>query len=286
MRYIDTSHIIVPSNWVDLAKKEKNEPLWSYFKEEFEKIAGKKCWYSESSNSGSINPIDHFRPQANDIKQLPKEYKKLLGDIIWNQLEHSDRMGYYFLVYDFSNYRYTCDIVNSQNKKITKDKITRGKSNIFPLKKGSLYGTCEATIQNEEIALLDPCVKNDVEMLTFTENGLIESHIGISNNSWEDCRVKVSIEVYHLNYSIFIEDIKEIWKFCEERIKLLDLFYIKARRKETITTLERKSFQTFQKEILDKIKITAQFSAVAIDCIQYYENRYSWIKQVFQNLRK
>ncbi len=112
MRYIDTSHIIVPTDWVVLARQVKKsnrqrkftkDALWSYFREDFEAIVGKKCWYSESSNIGTNNPIDHFRPKANTLKATPL-YNSILPLV--SQLDLTVGSGYPFLKFEFSNYRY------------------------------------------------------------------------------------------------------------------------------------------------------------------------------------
>jgi hypothetical protein len=293
MRYIDTSHIVVPSNWTDLARQVKKSDgrtrkfsegaLWSYFREDFEDIVGKKCWYSESSNDGSSNPIDHFRPKADNVKAIPL-YSSISS--LASQLDLAQGIGYKFLKFEFSNYRYSCDIVNSPHTEITVDKTTRGKWDFFPIRSGSTRALSLANIPNEIHCLLDPCVQNDVEMLTFNNLGFIEPHISILNTSWEYCRVKVSIELYHLDYSVFVEGRKEVWGFCEDRIDILNNCMQKRIRSEQLSEIETKSMIQARKDLDKSINKKSKFSAVAIDCIHYHQNTYTWLKILFPDIKK
>lgn len=283
MRYIDTSHITVPSNWVDLAKTKFGNnytSLWSYFKEAFEAIVGKKCWYSESTNLGAKNPIDHFRPKADKIKVIPL-YQSISH--LLNQLDLTEGIGYSFLKFEFSNYRYACDIVNSPLTDITPDQTTRGKWDFFPIQANSPRATSLTEIFNERHCLLDPCKREDVEMLTFREGGQIEPHKDILEDSWEYCRVKVSLEVYHLHYFYFREDRTQVWNYCIERIELITTIYNKPAK----TPEEINSLRIFLGDLLTKINKKSAFSAVAIDCILHCKNEYSglpeysWLENTF-----
>lgn len=281
MRHIDTSLIIVPPNWIDLARNQLGNTypsLWSFFKSDFEKIVGKKCWYSESDNSGSVNPIDHFRPKAIKIQSMSK-HKQLFSSHIWLQLNANERKGYDFLEHEFSNYRYACAIVNSPNKRETPDEIVRGKWDYFPLRNDSIFATSLAEIPNEIIYFLDPCNRKDPDYLTFNELGDILPHNSLLNNSWEYCRVIVSIEMYHLRYPYFVEKRKELWDSCAEHIELVDgLFH-----KNSKTDGEKKNIAFHIKELNKKTGKKMPFSAVAIDCILNYKRKrkYIWLDTFF-----
>lgn len=274
MRYIDTSSINVPLNWLSLAKSQFGNTysaLWSYFKENFEDIVGKKCWYSESNNMGSVNPIDHFRPKAKMVRKFTNANADL-DDALWCQLDCETRNGYPFLEFEFTNYRYACAISNSLNRAINNSK-PKGKSNFFPLRIGSPYADSLATINNEIRVLLDPCSQTDTEKLLFNELGEAEPHILFKLDNWSCCQVMVSIELYHLHYYRFIDSRKEKWDYCKNRIELIDKY------------LERNPKEDCIKEyILDlkkNIKKESEFSAVAIDCIHFYKTNYNWLNKIF-----
>lgn len=283
MRYIDTSSIIVPANWVLLAKAELGNTyasLWSYFRLGMENLVGKKCWYSESCNIGSLNPIDHFRPKANRVKSLTSAFASLDASL-WAQMDTRSRAGYPFLEFEFSNYRYACYVVNSSNKKETTDGTTKGKLNFFPLQNGSPFGTSIPTLNTEISCLLDPCNLNDPALLTFNEFGKINPHVALLNVSWEYCRVLVSIELYHLHYYYFVEKRRELWDYCKERIELADTIYIKAVK----TPEEERILLSFIRELNNKINKKSEFSAVAIDCISFYKASYPWLNILFPAAR-
>lgn len=280
MRYIDT-HIITPSpDWLTLAKAalgNTHKALWSFLKPQFETIAGKKCWFSESSNIGADNAVEHFRPKAQDVKELQKRYADLETEV-WAQIDSSTRSGYPFLALEFMNYRYVCTFVNSPHKGHTQK--VRGKSNFFPLKLNSPYGTSIADVGMEEVCLLDPCEPKDPEYITFNDLGQAVPNISITKFSWEYCRVMVSIEVYHLHYYRFVDARKQVWDECKELIEFADELSSKAANGPLINT-EINSLKNYISLLLKKIDIKAPFSAVAIDCIRYYRGTYPWLAKHF-----
>lgn len=115
MRYINLSLIdetdVDVKRWIDKAKKHLNElsekmthserkkylskhGIWSQFKPIFIKYYGEKCWYSECSLEGSFGDIDHFRPKN---KSTDEQKNEILPD------------GYWWLAYDYLNYRLSCE---------------------------------------------------------------------------------------------------------------------------------------------------------------------------------
>lgn len=290
MRYINTSHINPPNNWVDLAREQNRTAdyppttsLWSYFKSQLEGIVGKKCWYSESLNIGSINPIDHFRPKAARIKELPKFEQ--LKDVL-DRININSGNGYPFLIHEFSNYRYACGRVNSPIKHETKDKLSRGKWDYFPIKINTTRATTLDERASEEICFIDPCIQEDTELLTFTDIGTIQAHKSVLEAEWEYCKVLVSIEVYHLHYYEFCEVRKEVWKDCAKEIRLSTRLY----EKNPKTDEEQENFSDRIEKLVILINKKTQFSAVAIDCIRFYKSQpaYAWLNIFFtdKNLKK
>lgn len=275
MRHIDTSSINVPADWLLLSKNKFGNTypnLWSYFRESFEDIVGKKCWYSESKNLGSVNPIDHFRPKAAKIKKLTNVNADL-DNSFWQQMDCNSRLGYTFLEFEFSNYRYSCTISNSLGHATSSSPKAKGKSNFFPLKIGSPYANSLASLHTEIVCLLDPCKQADVEKLSFNDLGEIEPHKSLKIDSWEYCQVKVSIELYHLHYYRFTETRKENWDFCKNRIRLIDKYSKKSIEEECVIN--------YIDDLKKSIKKDSEFSAVAVDCIRLHKKQYSWLEDLF-----
>ena len=136
MRYIDFDIIdkddTAVKDWIKKAKKRlktlsskttheerakylSQANFWSEFKPILIKYFGEKCWYSECTLKGSYGDVDHFRP-----KNLSKDVS---GDIILED-------GYWWLAYDYLNYRLSCEICNRPYG-------NGGKDNFFPIKAGT-----------------------------------------------------------------------------------------------------------------------------------------------------
>jgi len=279
MRHINTNAIDVPDNWLDIAKQELGNTypsLWTFFKDTFEEKFGKKCWFTESENIGAVNPIDHFRPKANNVAKLSSTNADLVQNI-WDRIDAESRVGYPFLEFEFTNFRYACAFCNSLNK--DESKKAKGKRNYFPLKKGSAYASSIRELPLETNCLLDPCVSTDPELLTFNERGEVKPHVSVLESDWEYCRVKVSIELYHLHYSVFVERRSEIWDSCKTRIEIVDSLI----KKINLTKEEQGCLQHYIMELKKMSHRRTQFSAVSIDCIRHYKqkNRYFWLDKFF-----
>jgi len=280
MRYIDTTALVISPDWVDIARVSHFSPLWSSLKPVFESIVGKKCWYNESINDGTSNPIDHFRPKTSKVKKLNAKYATL-DAVIWSQLFLGPQPGYPFLELEYSNYRYACGFSNSAHTKESKDGITRGKWDFFPLKSDSILATNIQVLGQEMNALLDPCNSQDPELLTFNEFGGIDPSDSILTNSWEYCRVKISIEVYNLMYFVISSKRQELWITCERDFEMLSLLYNKSEK----TNEEQLSFDHLFKKLIILLEKKSEYSAVVIDCIKHYRKRkdpsfYKWLHEV------
>lgn len=276
MRFIDYTLLEIPDNWLVLARNElgnqANSP-WSYLKLIFEGIVGKKCWYSESLNVGADNDLDHFRPKGQQVKSLTSKFADLEEDV-WQQVNIAARIGYQFMQFESINYRYACTFVNSPRK--GSNGKTRGKSNFFPLKNDSSIASDLANIENEVFCLLDPCKENDVELMQFNSLGEIEPNKSIEILSWDYCRVKVSVEVYHLHYYLFRDSRIEVWNQVKEHIILADEL-----KPSNIAQQQTNQFKYHIKKLAEKIKKIAEYSAVAIDCIRFYKGEYPWLNVFF-----
>lgn len=280
MRYIDTTSFVIPPNWMELARINNFSPLWSSLKPVFESIVGKKCWYNESINAGTSNPIDHFRPKAIQVKKLDAKYATL-DEVVWSQLFSGTQSGYAFLEFEYSNYRYACGFANSAHKRESLDDISRGKWDFFPLKSDSIIATNIQQLGQELNALLDPCNPQDPELLNFNEFGGVDPSDSILTNSWEYCRVKVSIEVYNLMYFVISNKRQELWGACVRDFEVLSLLYNKSEK----TNEEQLSFDHLFKKLIKLLEKESEYSAVVIDCIKHYRKRkdpllYKWLHEV------
>lgn len=190
MRYIDIEDLILPDGWLERASKaaakveggadpNNFDKLWRELKDCLAELLKDKCWYCESPVDRSDNAVDHFRPKnrVSDAKR-----------------SHS---GYRWLAFDHRNYRYACTFCNSLRKNIETGK-SGGKADRFPLLDETKRLYKPGPLKQETPALLDPCDFNDWELLGCKqENG---KPCAASKDKEARLRVKLSIEIYHLDY--------------------------------------------------------------------------------------
>ncbi len=229
---------------------EKKKDLWNdndvELKEIFfesNNIVGSKCWFSESDSEGAELEIEHFRPKK---KVNPLDYVKdvgiskqlweFLGKIIDAQIKRVE--GYYWLTYDWTNYKLSCKITNTR------------KGNYFPLLPSSKPATRYGEEVNEKPVLLNPCIKEEAELIIFEKrkgkttedesgnkihieevyavpvvnnpeiSGIIDSDIVLSEEEKVNLlRAIVSIWVYKLNDMKKIKTSRaEIWNTTKENL--------------------------------------------------------------------
>jgi 5-methylcytosine-specific restriction endonuclease McrA len=89
---------------------------WGLLKSWLSNLSHKKCWYCEANSRRSPFDVDHFRPK--------------LGVTVDSQ-PLMDGFGYYWLAYEWWNFRLSCQRCNRPEKI---DQTTRrGKWNEFPI---------------------------------------------------------------------------------------------------------------------------------------------------------
>lgn len=178
---------------VDYLKKNN---YWSQFKPILLKIFGSKCWYSECSLDGSFGDVDHFRPKN---KSTALNGTTILPD------------GYWWLAYDYNNYRLSCEKCNRSYK-------GGGKNDCFPLKLGSTPAINPQS--SDENILLDPCNQDDYYLIDSDENGDI---IAMSTDKYDVSRVENSKKVY--NWKEFKEGRKKARLESKTAIEMFEIFY-------------------------------------------------------------
>lgn len=171
--------------------------IWSSFKPILTRYFGEKCWYSDYSLEGTFGDVDHFRPKNLSINTD--------GSVILDD-------GYWWLAYDYLNYRLSCEKCNRSFQ-------NGGKKDYFPLKDGSMparYGhPCE-----EEYLLIDPCNENDVSLIGYNEEGKV---VPLTNDPWLQKRVSYSRWI--LNLDLFNGARKKVLRRCKNELMRFDLAY-------------------------------------------------------------
>ncbi len=115
---------------------------WSPIKKRLTKLLGNKCWYTEAELVGAHLTIDHYRPCCD----------------------------YWFLAFDATNYRVSCSFANSPEDNATQGRVG-GKGDSFPLIGRGLRATGRNKVRFEKPLILDPCKKEDCDLLAFGAGG-------------------------------------------------------------------------------------------------------------------
>lgn len=125
---------------------------WVALRPYLEEVSYKKCWYVECRNPGTDDDVDHFRPKG-------------------RVHEDPNHLGYYWLAFDWTNYRLSCHRANRW--RINQESgIRGGKADHFPLiDAGTRAFSPEDDISLEVPALIDPTDPLDPPLLTFLPNG-------------------------------------------------------------------------------------------------------------------
>jgi uncharacterized protein (TIGR02646 family) len=160
------------------AKTNLRAKVWQSIKALLASVSFEKCWYCEVKIERADGAVDHYRPK-NKVTECP------------------DHEGYWWLAFDWSNYRYSCTYCNSRR---TGEDTTGGKHDHFPL----LIEEDRAReptddLRKEKPILLDPMRAVDVTLLSFRPNGEPEPAYDESEQPTWYTRAKNSISLYHLD---------------------------------------------------------------------------------------
>lgn len=270
MRTININELenLLPEGWSEKAEElranllEKNKeqrteyikenPIWQELLIPLKKLSNNKCWYSEAQEVMSDMDVDHFRPK-NEALQFDENGKKIKRD------------GYWWLAYDWKNYRLSSIYSNRLRKdKHTVDKTSFGKGAFFPLRKGCTPASCSDELDDEVIYLLDPINPNDPDLLFFTDEGKAIPSVLEEDEPWNFQRAVVSIDLYHLNHTPLKDARKVVWNYCQRKINDLKAISKKAHR----TARDDERINSIRDDLRNMVSKQAEFSAVALACIE------------------
>lgn len=211
---------------------------WGLLKPWLMALSHNKCWFSDSKDTYSHYHVEHFRPK--------KEAKNL---------DKTKRDGYWWLAFEYSNYRLCGNVGNSK------------KGGWFPLRTGSLCSTFDAQCEESETRyFLDPTDPEDVELVAFDEEGNLIPAPGC--HAWEAERVEESVKRLKLNeHEMLPEARREIWKKMSQKIDLYRA--AKARSAKTPNPGAEADVRRILREIKDMLNPKAHLSSVAKWCLLF-----------------
>ncbi len=213
--------MLLRTRWGNSKKLWKNTKL----KEDFASLVGPKCWYSEALSTGAYFDIDHFRPKGSVKELVGYDYNKHLSS------------GYNWLKNDPQNYRLACEKCNRGG----------GKVDYFPLM-SNVYLT-ENGNEVEKPALLDPCDKSDVQLLTFFADKVLPLDPNCDTNLK---RVSASKVVYNLMDLTIKNARNKVWQSVDKYIAQYD---------------RNKDIESLKENLTELVDRKSQFSACAIAAV-------------------
>jgi uncharacterized protein (TIGR02646 family) len=163
--------------------KPKNNHIWGELKDDLENLSFGKCWYSEAKEIASHYHVDHFRPKL--------RCRDITGKV--------DGAGYWWLAYDWKNYRLSGSAVNTSKNDNFAVSAHRAADPAHPEK-----------IDDEIVYLLDPLRQEDVALIVFNENGEAMP-INPRETEWEYKRARYTIDTLNLNHRTLVRARKSKW---------------------------------------------------------------------------
>lgn len=243
----------------DKARKKAigDKNIWSNLSDLLSKLSNGKCWYCETKEDRSDNPIDHFRPK--------------------NKVAECDgHPGYYWLAFDWRNYRYACTYCNSRRIDINTD---GGKHDHFPLLPPEIWNMCDTDSNVEKPKLLDPCDIEDNSLLTFNIHGKACA-INDDESSEEYIRADTSIKLYHLNKKSTCRERKVIYQTVNRLVS-------------TINTLidqdidgNKEQIKSNKKQLMNMIRYACpdtKFNSTAKTYLRIYRDQ-GWVMDILEKI--
>lgn len=180
----------------------KKNGSWSVLKKWLAKASADKCWYCEAKSTRAPFDVDHFRPK--------------LGVTV-DGVKLASHDGYYWLAYEWSNFRLSCQRCNRPEK--DDEKMLQGKANEFPVHDETNRWTNSAALTHAEIPrLLDPCVEFDCAQLAHGIDGEVKPNATIG--TWEYQRARYTIDQLGLNKWNTPDDKRSQWQSLDLLLKL------------------------------------------------------------------
>lgn len=215
---------------------DANSAHWGAVKEWLLALSAGKCWFSEVRELYSHYDVEHFRPK--------KEAKAL---------DASLRDGYWWLAFDYMNFRVCGNVGN------------RKKGGWFPLKSGSLCSThakpCE---ESETRYLLDPIDDDDVALIAFDEEGKVIPMPGSSE--WEQERVNETVRRLKLNEHVpLAEARRKVWQQVNSLVE--EFTKAKARCCDGDNPAAKAKLSEVRARVREMTNPAAELSAVARWCL-------------------
>ena len=261
MRFIDLTKLAVPAEKLralqkamceveNLPPEERSkeintrESVWQNLKDNLADYSDDKCWYCESIQSRSDNAVDHFRPK-NAVRKCP------------------GHDGYWWLAFDWHNYRYVCTFCNSRRHDDETDQ-TGGKWDYFPLidENQRVYDR-SGDIEHEDPCLLNPTRPSDPMLLWFDQTGEAVERYSEIQDRRRFQKARQSIELYHLNHHNIREKRQILYNEVSSLVRQADRHYARL-ISNSEGKLSEDNFNDVVGKLIGMIRHKAEYSAATV----------------------
>jgi hypothetical protein len=239
----------------ELIKANRN--CWVAFRPAFERILGRKCWYTESTNPGTDDDVDHYRPKL-------------------SVAERPDHGGYWWEALNWKNFRLSCHRANRLRKN-PESGDTLGKGDHFPLLVEGSRWMKPSDACREAPALLDPTDPEDPPLITFGVDGrtaLAPEHEG---NDETAERVEQSRYYLHLDWPAFVEERTALYGRIATRVD--DGERLVEAALERREGLAKAALIAVARDLIQMTRPNQPYSAAAFAYISVYRDKI-WIKKM------
>jgi hypothetical protein len=241
-----------PDKRDELFKRYRN--IWVRARSALAELSDDKCWYVECRNPGTDDDVDHFRPKAR-VNEDPLH------------------PGYYWLAFDWHNFRLSCHRANRARISPTTREVG-GKADHFPLivPENRAYAPTDE-IDLEMPAILDPTDPADPPMLSFRPNGEADISPDFLGDAVAEERVRQSRLCLHLNWP----------EFLDQRVMLYNAIVRSIRRGERSAPKPGDSLSPAFKDVLRDLRRTmrrdSEYSSAARVYIEMFKHLW-WIDKI------
>jgi uncharacterized protein (TIGR02646 family) len=237
----------------------ENAAIWSRAGQRIRAVMHDKCWYCEVRDIRADMPVDHFRPKNRVAEEKGKH------------------PGYWWLAFDWKNYRFSCTFCNSRRVSVGS---SGGKQDHFPLVDPVHRARSPAAnLEEEKPLLLDPCKPDDPPLLWFSDNGEVVARFKQADQPEANLRAAASIKLYHLNHPNAVNERKtlsiKIRNSVQRIVKLEGITNISEAVKDEIRELE--------KEIIRLVRPRARFCTAARCYLLAYRS-LPWVDYILQQI--
>lgn len=273
MRYVpyDPTKITLPAGWsakvatleaaitaeTDDVKRLKlikdHQGYWKELKQELAKLHNYKCWYTEAPQAGTDVDVDHYRPKGR-VAGLTKGGKQ--------------HIGYWWLAFKPSNYRYSCIVANRRRCDLETG-ITGGKADHFPIA-DELHRAWTPTdnCDDEQPDLLDPCKATDTALLTFKEDGEAMPRHDPQKHSRLFRRADTSIKYYHLNHTDFVRARQDLRDAMNKLISSAKRYFGNLEKSDAVNDF---AYEEAISSLRAMRKSTAPYSSFCVTYLDQYK---------------